>query len=310
MGWGMKRKKIEKVEKVSPEESWSTARGKKGLLADLLGILAAVAIAFGGLALVRLRLAAEEDRLLKESGEVSIQIQTQKMDSQTLGDVEIRQAVLTQEELVQATEYLERGGDRYLHEPQAGQLSMAQAVDCGKEWMEDFLLPRVGVEPIEGGGAREYKVGCFLWTREENRLEGSVEVPWLSYWSVELDGPDIDGMLILNAATGQVMSAAVTVSCPIEYQKQGWIDGLLGDYADSFGIVFSYSIVGKYNPGVHSYHQTRGNGEVSAVIDISNIVIAPAESDGESADKENGGVYEYDYIYLYLTKTDITDSGS
>lgn len=302
----MKRKKTGEAR---PEESWSHARGKMGLLADLLGILAAVAIAFGGLALVRLRLAAEEDRLLEESGEIRVQTQTRQLDSQAMGDIEIGQAELTQAELVQAVEYLERGGDRYLHEPQADQLSMAQAVDCAKAWVEDFLLPRLGAEPDIRGEAREYKVGCFLWTREENSLEGAAEVPWLSYWSVELDGPDIDGMLILNAATGQVMSAAVTASCPTEYQRRDWIEALLEDYADSFGIVSGYSIAGEYDPGTNSFHQSRGNGEVSAVIDISTIVVAAsADSDSESGDGEDRGVYEYNYIYLNLRKTGANDA--
>lgn len=302
----MKRKKTDEAR---PEESWSYARGKLGFLADLLGILTAVAIAFGGLALVRLRLSAEEDRLLEEGGEIRVQTQTRHLDSQAMGDVEIGQAELTQEELVQAVEYLEQGGDRYLHEPQADQLSMAQAVDCAKAWVGDFLLPRLGAESDIRGEAREYKVDCFLWTREENSLEGSAEVPWLSYWSVELDGPDIDGMLILNAATGQVMSAAVTVSCPTEYQRRGWIETMLEDYADSFGIVSGYSIAGEYDPGTNSFHQSRGNEEVSAIIDISTVVVATsAEPDSESGDGEDGGVYEYDYIYLYLRKTDVNDA--
>lgn len=305
----MKRKKTDNARTA---ESWPPVRGKKGLLADLLGILAAVAIAFGGLALVQGRLETEEDRLLEEGGEIKVQIQAQKMASQTVGEVETQQAELTQAELAQAVEYLEQGGDRYLHEPQAGQLSMAQAVDCGKEWMEGFLLPRLGAGPDVTGEAREYKVGCFLWAREENSLEGPAEAPWLSYWSVELNSPDVDGMLILNAVTGQVMSAAVTVSCPIEYQKQGRIETLLEDYADSFGIVTSYSIIGEYHPGVNSFHQSRGNGEMSAVIDVSSIVMTSGETGSGSGDMEDGGVYEYgyDYISLYLTKTDISDSGS
>ena len=302
----MKRKKTDEAR---PEESWSPAGGKLGLLADLLGILAAVAIAFGGLALVQGRLSAEEDRLLEEGGEIRVQIQTQQLDSQAMGDVEIRQTELTQSELVQAVEYLEQGGDRCLHEPQADQLSMAQAVDCAKEWVEVFLLPHLGVGADVRGEAREYKVDCFLWTRGENSLEGFAEEPWLSYWSVELDGPDIDGMLILNAVTGQVMSAAVTVSCPTEYQRQGWIGRLLEDYADSFGIVSSYSVAGEYDPGTNSFHQSRGNEEISAVIDISTVVVATsAEPDSESGDEEDGGVYEYDYIYLYLRKTDANDA--
>ena len=203
-----------------------TKTEKRSRLADLLGILAAIAIAFGGLALVEVRLAAEEDRILDAGGEMRIiQVQTQKMEAQDVDEAAVRQAELTQEELAQAVECLKRGGDRHLHEPQAGQLSMAQAVDCGKGWMEEFLLPRLGLEPDEGGEAREYKVGCFLWAREEE----SGEAPWLSYWAVELNAAGIDGMLILNAATGQVMSAAVTVSHPIEYQDRDRIDTLLDD---------------------------------------------------------------------------------
>ena len=165
-----------------------TKTEKRSRLADLLGILAAIAIAFGGLALVEVRLAAEEDRILDAGGEMRIiQVQTQKMEAQDVDEAAVRQAELTQEELAQAVECLKRGGDRHLHEPQAGQLSMAQAVDCGKGWTEEFLLPRLGLEPDEGGEAREYKVGCFLWAREEDAGEESGEAPWLSYWAVELN---------------------------------------------------------------------------------------------------------------------------
>lgn len=282
-----------------------TKTEKRSRLADLLGILAAIAIAFGGLALVEVRLAAEEDRILDAGGEMRIiQVQTQKMEAQDVDEAAVRQAELTQEELAQAVECLKRGGDRHLHEPQAGQLSMAQAVDCGKGWMEEFLLPRLGLEPDEGGEAREYKVGCFLWAREEE----SGEAPWLSYWAVELNAAGIDGMLILNAATGQVMSAAVTVSHPIEYQDRDRIDTLLDDYADSFGIVSSYSAVGRYDLGTKSFRKSLGNGEMSAVIDISSVVMTSADNAaGDMDTPDSRAIYEYEYVYIYLQLTMTAD---
>nr|WP_300659116.1 hypothetical protein [uncultured Acetatifactor sp.] len=282
-----------------------TKTEKRSRLADLLGILAAIAIAFGGLALVEVRLAAEEDRILDAGGEMRIiQVQTQKMEAQDVDEAAVRQAELTQEELAQAVECLKRGGDRHLHEPQAGQLSMAQAVDCGKGWMEEFLLPRLGLEPDEGGEAREYKVGCFLWAREEE----SGEAPWLSYWAVELNAAGIDGMLILNAATGQVMSAAVTVSHPIEYQDRDRIDTLLDDYADSFGIVSSYSTVGRYDLGTKSFRKSLGNGEMSAVIDISSVVMTSADNAaGDMDTPDSRAIYEYEYVYIYLQLTMTAD---
>lgn len=277
-----------------------TKTEKRSRLADLLGILAAIAIAFGGLALVEVRLAAEEDRILDAGGEMRIiQVQTQKMEAQDVDEAAVRQA-----ELTQAVECLKRGGDRHLHEPQAGQLSMAQAVDCGKGWMEEFLLPRLGLEPDEGGEAREYKVGCFLWAREEE----SGEAPWLSYWAVELNAAGIDGMLILNAATGQVMSAAVTVSHPIEYQDRDRIDTLLDDYADSFGIVSSYSTVGRYDLGTKSFRKSLGNGEMSAVIDISSVVMTSADNAaGDMDTPDSRAIYEYEYVYIYLQLTMTAD---
>lgn len=286
-----------------------TKTEKRSRLADLLGILAAIAIAFGGLALVEVRLAAEEDRILDAGGEMRIiQVQTQKMEAQDVDEAAVRQAELTQEELAQAVECLKRGGDRHLHEPQAGQLSMAQAVDCGKGWMEEFLLPRLGLEPDEGGEAREYKVGCFLWAREEDAGEESGEAPWLSYWAVELNAAGIDGMLILNAATGQVMSAAVTVSHPIEYQDRDRIDTLLDDYADSFGIVSSYSTVGRYDLGTKSFRKSLGNGEMSAVIDISSVVMTSADNaTGDMDTPDSRAIYEYEYVYIYLQLTMTAD---
>ena len=78
-----------------------TKTEKRSRLADLLGILAAIAIAFGGLALVEVRLAAEEDRILDAGGEMRIiQVQTQKMEAQDVDEAAVRQAELTQEELM------------------------------------------------------------------------------------------------------------------------------------------------------------------------------------------------------------------
>lgn len=160
-----------------------TKTEKRSRLADLLGILAAIAIAFGGLALVEVRLAAEEDRILDAGGEMRIiQVQTQKMEAQDVDEAAVRQAELTQEELAQAVECLKRGGDRHLHEPQAGQLSMAQAVDCGKGWMEEFLLPRLGLEPDEGErpGSTRWAVSSGPGRRSPGKRPGSAIGLWSS----------------------------------------------------------------------------------------------------------------------------------
>lgn len=279
-----------------------------GILSNLPGIAAALAIAFGAVMLVQRQLISERLELLEGGGAVALPAQNLQTDAEKLEEAESAEEgagrEMTREELMRALEFLESPGEIYPHEPRPGQLSMDRAVQCAREWMRDFLLPQLGIAADDGGEGTEYRAACFLWTREESG--GDTEDPLLSYWTVSLLGQEIGGMLVLNAATGQVMDAVIDCTAPVEYQEDSDMTRILEEYMDSFAMgKEDYSRLTETGGYGRKLSRGYGEDEISVSISISTVAIAYAGywgtwDSGEQKDMESGGPREYTCIQLGL----------
>ena len=272
----------------------------KNFLINLAGIMASLVIAFGVLILVQNRLAAERMSLLNGSGKVEVPVQAGQTEVQEAGEIEITVTVLTEEELIWSVEAMESPGEPVYHEPMTGQLSMAQAAEYGKEWMLDFLLPKLGINSDAKG--EEYRAACFLWTPEEFDRD-DIHNPQFSFWAVSLVGPQVDAMLTLNAVTGQVLDVSVISTCPVEYQDQYGLPALLEDYMDSFGLDEVYTRL-KQDGNSWTLSRDYGDKELNAVISLSTQAVAVSKYDGEH-DVDYAEMQETVFIHLYL-ETDFT----
>lgn len=274
-------------------------RGGRSLLINLFGLLSAFVMAFGGLALVQRQLGAEKQKILESGGAVLVSVQ--QMEAEASKETQTAPKSLTEQELFQALEVLGREGEACPHELQPGQLSMAQAAECGKAWMNEFLLPRLELPVSEGGGEEKFQAACFLWTKGDEDAEDALEDPFRSFWSVSLDSDRVNAMLLLSAATGQVLNAAVSYLSSEEYQEylddKGMLE-LLEDYADSFGMESEYPLLeqGAENRWTLR-HSFGGDKEISATVMLGSIV-AETSDYAEYADYLE--VKEYVYIRLYL----------
>ncbi len=105
-----------------------------GVFFNLLGIFLALGAALGGLLLVQGRLGQEKENLFRGSGIVTMPLQVLETETQVLEVTE--KTILSEDQLLQAVQDLGSGQDVYPHEPQAGQLSMVQAIDCGRDWVD------------------------------------------------------------------------------------------------------------------------------------------------------------------------------
>ncbi|MCI8543188.1 hypothetical protein [Acetatifactor aquisgranensis] len=272
----------------------------RSFFVNLSGILLAFAIAFGGLFAVQSRLAEEKAMLLSGGGEAQVSMQAQAGDSRsaTMVDVEVTVADLTEEELCQAVLGLESASEIYPHEPLQGQLSMSGAVECGMAWIGDFFLPHLdGMSAVP----REYRMNCYLWAGQEE--PGSAEEGSLpGYWSVSFAGQGLEAELTLDAVTGKVLDARVTLSDQEGYPEEGVLSGLLEDYADSFGIETSYvvsaaqegngdeTIYERESDGSRNFCQRLESEEMAAVLDVDSLVSGPAHAGG-------GGRTIYFHLY-------------
>lgn len=210
----------------------------KNAITNTFGILAAFGIAAGGLLFVHNRLAREEELLLQSGGMVEIPVQYEVVEAVKIGEEEITVTLLSEADLYRVVEDLETKVEAYPHEPWEGQLSMAEAADCGVAWIESFLLPAIG---IEGFKLQEYRINCHLWAWQEDIDKGEKN-PLFSYWSVWFSSGELTAELVLNAVTGQVLDACVNSSMVVEYQNQDTLGRLLSDYTDSFGLEEAFTI--------------------------------------------------------------------
>lgn len=271
-------------EKTAPASGCSTS------LLNLLGILFAFVIAFGGVFLVQGSLTMEEKKLLSGGGLVEL-YQAVTVDTEEGKDISVPR-LLTEEELVQVIKVLERGEEIRPHEPGQEQLSMIEAIECGRTWMEDFLTPHLGVSDSI---LRGYKVSCYLWMPETEEADAE-ESPWLSCWTISFGNQYFETRLILNAVSGQVLDASVSSTLPVEYQDREHLMTFLEDYAFSFGLTEDYIVV--YSEETESgakklpWYQSIGTQGIFAVINADSVAISVADTDDSYK--------EFFNIHLYL----------
>ncbi|MCM1024875.1 MAG: hypothetical protein NC432_00425 [Roseburia sp.] len=205
------------------------------VLKNLPGLLLSLAAAFGGLFLVQRQLSREAEDLLTDSGRISIPVSSQ---SGVSAAESLAAALFTQEDpLPRFAEDLENRTEAVLHDPLPGQLSMPEALEEARNWLEEFFMPRLSAADFR---LSEYKTDCYLWTIPE---EGETEPnPLYSYWSITLRSQELEAALILNALTGQVLDAFIVCAQPAGYQAEETLPILLADYADSLPPGDSFSL--------------------------------------------------------------------
>lgn len=249
------------------------------LLLNGAGILADFGVAFGGLFLVQASLAREANVLLRSGGMVEVPVQQESMTSWEAGQVEVVPARLTQEELKLAVEKLERETEACPHEPWPGQLTLVEAIECGREWTEGFLLPHLGMEDYL---LPEYNANCYLWAWQSD-VEAGEENPVFSYWNVWMSVGGLEIGLTLNAVTGQVLRVVLTTGgqVPVEYQGKDKLAALLADYADSFGLGGHYRILDVTDIMASGWQMQQSVGEgIYASMETSSVVIAASGENG------------------------------
>lgn len=246
---------------------------------NLMGILSAFAIAFGGLFLVQGRLRLEQDRLLGSGGLVELPqtITTETAESVTVSLCDS----LAEKELMQLVHNLEQKDEIKPHEPLEGQLTMIQAINCGEAWLEEFFLSDA---TLNDPASRDYRANCYLWTPEDAGA-GPEASPWLSCWTVSLSNQNIDASLTLSAVSGQVLDASVNLSS-VSFQGKEDLLTILEKYASSFGLEGDDILISLEDKDTHTKellcYQSIGTRGIYAAIQAGNIIFAIADNDTET----------------------------
>lgn len=178
-----------------------------------LTILLALVFIFGSMEGMNIILQIRESQLLSESGIAVIESPVRAWQGRA--DVTDETDENTDEErysltTMQVKDVVERWNNRQgeiLHNPVEGQVSMMEAVREGEEWLKLIGMKEevYGTDPELNFVRATLSVGM-----QEDTLSAPLE-PYYSFWTVHFSGSYLDAVLYLNAVTGRVWSARITL---------------------------------------------------------------------------------------------------
>lgn len=178
-----------------------------------LTILLALVFIFGSMAGMNIILQIRENQLLSESGIAVIESPVRAWQGRADGTDETDEN--TDEErysltTMQVKDVVERWNNRQgeiLHNPVEGQVSMMEAVREGEEWLKLIGMK----EEVYGTDTELNFVRATLSVgMQKDALSAPLE-PYYSFWTVHFSSSYLDAVLYLNAVTGRVWSARITL---------------------------------------------------------------------------------------------------
>ena len=201
----------------------------------ILTLFLAVIFVFGSMEIMNFILRARERQFLSERGRVLVEAPVrawQEGDSGEEGENgENSQEgyVLTAEQMAEVIRHWDGRMAVTVHNPVNGQISMEEAVKAGEEWLAGMGM--------EGNADDEtHSMYARLSTAVQKESGGAQLEPYYSFWFVRYSSQSMIAFLYINAVTGKVWNADVTLyeDLPeeIPYEK-------LNLFAELFGLQVS-----------------------------------------------------------------------
>ena len=182
---------------------------KKTYKYTLLTMFLALTFIFGSMAGMDFILLSREDQILSESGvavaESPVRAWQDWGDGTEKDDERYSLSVVQVKDAIES--WNKRLGDT-LHDPVDGQVSMEEAVQEGEEWLMSMGM---GEGEAQGAGAGLAFVKATLGVGVQKGASRVPLEPYYSFWTVRFSGSYTDAVLYLNAVTGRVWRAEVTL---------------------------------------------------------------------------------------------------
>lgn len=209
----------------------------------ILTLFLAVAFAFGSMEVMNFILRAREGQFLSESGRVVVEApvwawQEQNIDEEgEYSDSNNRRYTLSIEQIEDVINCWNERIAVTVHNPVNDQISMEEAVKAGEEWLAEMGIEESGHEGDVGLCFRNAMLGV---AKQDTSGEAQLE-SYYSFWIMNFSNPAMSAILYLNAATGKVWSAEITLyeDLPVEmpYEKLKYFTELSGLQASDANIV-------------------------------------------------------------------------
>ena len=169
----------------------------------------AVVFIFGSMAGMNLILQARDRQLLTESGTVTVESPVRAWQEQGRGGEENAEEsdyegyVPTAEQMEEVIRCWEESMTMIVHNPVNGQMSMEEALERSEQWLVDMGATEPDVE--------SYFISAMLGVAARDASTNVQLEPYYSSWIVQYSNESMEAILYLNAVTGMVWSAEITL---------------------------------------------------------------------------------------------------
>lgn len=179
-----------------------------------ISLVLAVLFLVGSMAYLNYIFQVRERQLLSEQGETIVESPVRSWQEDRDGKLlkseksDENRYMLSDEQMEDAINSWNNRDGEIIHDPVEGQVSMQEAIKVGENW-----LIQMGMIVGEGQEVEEiiYSVNALLSVGVENKSTNKKLDPYYSFWTVQLSGQNLNAVLYLNAVTGSVWSAEITL---------------------------------------------------------------------------------------------------
>lgn len=177
-----------------------------------LTLFLAFVFVFGSIVGMNCILRFKEKQLLTESGRAVVESPVQAWygweSNAENENVHNEKYVLTEEQIADAIGYWNSREMELIHNPVEGQISMEEAIQAGENWLVEMgVMERDGEET----DSLTYSVKATLGVGGQKGDTGKQLEPYYSFWTVQFSGKSRNMVIYVNAVTGKVWRAKVTL---------------------------------------------------------------------------------------------------
>lgn len=167
---------------------------------------------FGSMAGMKGILQFRERQLLTESGRAIVESPVRAWsgwkENEERENIYHDKSMLTEEQIADVIECWNSRETEFIHNPVEGQISMEEAIQVGENWIAEMGVSK-GNE--QGTDMLLYSVKATLGVGEQKGDTGKQLEPYYSFWTVEFSSQSRKIVMCVNAVTGKVWRAKVSL---------------------------------------------------------------------------------------------------
>lgn len=201
-----------------------------------ISLIFTVLFIFGSMATMNYILRIREMQLLTESGMEEVELPVREWgdwgnsNENVVGaDPDGARYFLTISQVEEAIKSWNDRAEVTLHDPVAGQISMEEAIENGEEWLN-------AMEISEEMDAASFTISAELGISGVKEDTGERLEAYFSFWTVTYSNQSMSAILYLNAVTGKVWGADITL---YEELPKKWSDDRLRLFVELAGLQVS-----------------------------------------------------------------------